>query len=432
MYVIYMREIVPAGNITLKLSYKTNNNFPIKHIHLPYFSLYLQKFTKTPSSHMLENIRNYILVAMTSCCLGVAAASCGSPDAPSPDGGKPEGEGNKPSTSVSISPLFAKGADVSWLSEIEDHGFKYRDSKGNATDCMVLLRNEVGMNAIRLRVWVDPASRPENPRGWSSPEDMLKLARRAKSLGFRLMIDFHLSDWWADPGKQYPPKAWEGFTPAQTAQAVKTHITNVLSMLKEENITPEWVQVGNEVTNGMLWESGRMKDKNAGSFPLYLNSGYDAVKAVFPKAKVIVHIDNGFDAGLYTWFFNLLNANKGKYDMIGMSLYPEREWGSGASWGVAADWNKVAGCIANIKAVSKAYGKKVMLCEIGMHHTLEADCEKAIDSIISEFKDASVLEGVFYWEPETDPTDPKFNNYNKGAFKNGRPTRALAPFSKYK
>lgn len=377
---------------------------------------------------MLENIRNYILSAMTGCCLAMGATSCGG-TSPDPDTGGSTNTEEKP---VAISPTFAKGADVSWLTEIEDHGFKYRDSKGNHTDCLALLRNEVGMNAIRLRVWVNPASDPSNPRGWSAPADMLTLARRASALGLRLMVDFHLSDSWADPGKQYPPKAWAGFTPAQTAEAVKTHITDVLNMLKENGIAPEWVQVGNEVTNGMLWESGRMKDKNAGSFPLYLNTGYDAVKAVFPSAKVIVHIDNGFDSSLYTWFFNLLNANKGKYDMIGMSLYPEREWGSGSSWGVAADWTKVNNCIDNIKAVSRTYGKKVMLCEIGMHHTLATDCGKAIDMLFKEFGDASVLEGIFYWEPENDPTDPKFNNYNKGAFKNGRPTEALAPFSKYR
>ena len=135
---------------------------------------------------------------------------------------------------------FAKGADVSWLTEMEQDGVKFYNQNGKAEECMWLLR-DLGTNAIRLRVWVNPEG------GWCGKDDVIAKASRAQALGYRLMIDFHYSDTWADPGNQKVPAAWQGYTFEQMKQAVANHTKDVLSALKERGVTNvEWVQVGNE------------------------------------------------------------------------------------------------------------------------------------------------------------------------------------------
>ena len=271
-------------------------------------------------------LRKHLMLCAVTATLCGALSACGGndnepviPTPPTPE--QPE----RPDEPPYVSEGFAKGADVSWLTELEDKGNMFYNTKGEATECMQLLRDECGVNAIRLRVWVNPANQ------YNSINDVLVKARRAHALGMRLMIDFHLSDNWADPGKQVVPAAWNGMSASQMAQAVKTHVTEMLTALKAEDITPTWVQIGNETTPGMLHPMGAMKDQNPGEFPRFLNAGYDAVKAVFPKAQVIVHLDQGNKKDTYTWFFDLLKKHNGKFDMIGMSLYPIIEKGLGAS-----------------------------------------------------------------------------------------------------
>ena len=220
---------------------------------------------------------------------------------------------------------FAKGADVSWITEMEQNGKKFYNADGKATECMTLLR-DLGMNSIRLRVWVNPED------GWNGKNDVVAKAWRAQQLGMRLMIDFHYSDTWADPSKQGVPAAWKNNDFEQMKQAVADHTKDVLNALKERGVNVEWVQVGNETTDGMLWndedgdaalkETGRAS-KNMANFAAYINAGYDAVKAIYPEAKVIVHLDKGNNLSQYTWMFDGLKQNGAKWDVIGMSLYPD-------------------------------------------------------------------------------------------------------------
>lgn len=142
---------------------------------------------------------------------------------------------------------FAKGADISWLTEMEASGKKFYNTKGSEQDCMTLLR-DLGTNSVRIRVWVDPAD------GWSGKQDVLVKAWRAKKLGERIMIDFHYSDSWADPGKQNIPAAWTDFKDDLTKMkaAVAEHTKDVLTTLKNNGIDVEWIQIGNETRTGML------------------------------------------------------------------------------------------------------------------------------------------------------------------------------------
>ncbi len=308
---------------------------------------------------------------------------------------------------------FAKGADVSWLTELESNGTKFYNANGKAQECMALLR-DLGMNSIRLRVWVNPSG------GWCGKDDVVAKAWRAQQLGMRLMIDFHYSDSWADPGQQTVPEAWKNYTFAEMKQAVANHTKEVLTALKERNISVEWVQVGNETTNGMLWNDDDVTvtgkaSKNMSNFAAYVTAGYDAVKSVYPDAKVIVHLDKGNNISRYNSIFEGLKNHGGKWDVIGMSLYPD--------WVTNQTWDKVVDdCLSNINTLSAKYGCDVILSEVGMVWNSE-NAAPFLKKVVDGCKAISACEGVFYWEPET---YNNLNGYDKGAFDNdGKPTTAL-------
>ena len=196
---------------------------------------------------------------------------------------------------------FYKGADISWTTQLEAEGHRFYNQKGEERECTALMK-ELGLNAIRLRVWVDPED------GWSSKEDMLTLAKRAQANDMELMVDFHYSDVWADPAHQTIPRAWQNLSFEDLKKAVATHTRDVLLLLKNSGIKPRWVQVGNETSDGFLWEVGRAST-NMPQYAALTTAGYDAVKDIFPETIVIVHLDNGFNNELYNYIFDGLKAN---------------------------------------------------------------------------------------------------------------------------
>lgn len=323
-------------------------------------------------------------------------------------GQKPDEGPNNPGPAATDTG-FAKGADVSWVTQLESEGYTFTDAQGRQTECMQLLKEQCGVNAIRLRVWVNPAG------GWNNSDDVLAKARRAAALGLRLMIDFHFSDTWADPGSQTIPAAWADYDIDAMKAAVAGHVTRVLTKLKTFNIEPEWVQIGNETSTGMLWPLG--KYTNGSNYADLTTAGYDAVKAVLPDAKVIVHLHSGDKLSIYTTIFDYLSKNGGKYDLIGMSLYP-----SASSWKATAD-----ACLSNISKLHTVYGRNVMICEIGMEYTEAEACRDCISYLMTQGIAKGHLEGIFYWEPEA----PEGYNggYNKGCFRSGTPTVALDAFT---
>lgn len=317
---------------------------------------------------------------------------------------------NNPKNVAKTKAIFAKGADVSWLDQMEASGVKFYDGGGVQKDLFSILKAK-GMNSIRLRVWLNPAG------GWCDNADMLWMAKRAKNAGMRIMIDFHYSDTWADPGQQNKPAAWVGHNFNTLMNDVYGHTLEVMNTLKTNGITPEWVQVGNETNNGMLWEDGRAS-ANMKNFAWLVNSGNDAVKAVFSTAKVIVHLSNANDNSLYRWMFDGLKANGARYDVIGMSVYPTI-----ANW--SSNNNSV---LYNMNDMVARYGKEVMISEAGLEVIEASTCKLFLTDLINKTKSVSGGKGlgVFYWEPEC------YNNwqgYGKGAFDtNGRPTIALDAF----
>lgn len=344
------------------------------------------------------NIANLLKYGLASATLALTACSEDSPVTNPPVDNRP----------VEIDRTqFAKGADVSWLTQLEAEGEKFYAADGTQMECMQLLRDECGVNAIRLRVWVNPAE------GWNNIDDVLVKARRANALGLRLMIDFHFSDTWADPGQQTPPAAWADYNIDEMKTAVTDHVGEMMTALRQYDIEPEWVQIGNETPQGFLWPLGHID--NAENFTALVNSGYDAVKATYPEAKVIVHLNKGEDIWAYNRIFGTLKDKGGKYDMIGMSVYPEP-----ATWSTT-----ISSLVNNARTLISTYNCPVMICEIGLDYREAETCKTMIASLMSQVKDIDV-KGIFYWEPEA---PAGYNGgYNKGCFENGAPTVALDPF----
>lgn len=304
---------------------------------------------------------------------------------------------------------FAKGADVSWLTQMEAAGYKFYNENGRESECLSLLR-DMGVNAIRLRVWVNPAD------GWCNPQDVLVKAIRAQNLGLRLMIDFHYSDTWADPGSQTVPAAWKEDGLEQLKQDVADHTKAVLQSLKNHGVdSVKWVQVGNETSSGMLWPVGQASAGNTGNFSQLVTAGYDAVKSVYPATKVIIHIDESNNLDRYTWLLDSMKKDGAKWDVIGMSLYPD-----------ADHWKQeTEDCLSNIKTLHERYGSEVMICETGV--SWDADyADSFMTQLVTGAAAVKDCLGVFYWEPEC---YGGWQGYTKGAFDNsGKPTQALDVF----
>lgn len=345
------------------------------------------------SENTMKSFRRLFLLAAAGCCLAMAGGCRRN----SPE--HPPGQ--------SVPDVFALGADISWVTRMEAEGLRFYNRAGEPRECTALMK-EIGMDAIRLRVWVDPED------GWNGREDVLGKARRAQELGMRLMIDFHYSDTWADPGHQQPPSAWTGYDLNGLADAVERHTRDILQTLLSHGIQVEWVQVGNETADGMLHPTGRCHD-HARNYAVLTSVGYRTVKSVYPEAKVIVHVDQGENLARFTWLFDELRLHGGQFDRIGMSFYP------------GSDWEKaVADLLSNLPVLQQRYGCPVIVCETGMPWDDAPNARRMLTALIQGAQASGCCEGVFYWEPQA---PAGYNGgYTLGAFRDGRPTEALDAF----
>ena len=339
---------------------------------------------------------------------------------------------------------FWLGADLGWITEYESQGHKFYNHEGEEVECTALMK-ELGLNAVRHRVWVNPSAHGN----WCNVGDLLVKCLRAKNLGMEILLDFHYSDWWADPAKQNIPASWSGHSYEEMKQDLANHTIDVLTCLKDAGIEPKWIQVGNETRNGFLWsvesnqfgwpildengnttitESMGHVELNPEQYAGFFAAGYEACKSVFPNAIVMVHLDNGFDKDLYDYNLGVLKNGGAKWDMIGMSLYPY--WA--LDGGFRDDEEQtITDCIENIKYVSDKFGCDVMIVETGFlvdendpvrMETSRRQLARVIRESINNTDGR--CKGVFYWEPECRPSQ-----YKLGAFtEDGRPTIIMDAF----
>jgi len=310
---------------------------------------------------------------------------------------------------------LAKGADVSWLPQMEVTGYRFYDTDGKEKDCLQLLK-ERGMNTIRLRVFVNPSQ--DKASGHCSKDGTVAMALRAQKAKMRIMIDFHYSDTWADPAKQAKPAAWANLSFDALQNKVYEHTFDVLTALKKVGITPEWVQVGNEIPGGMLWPDG--STNNWAQLAQLLNKGYEATKAVNPKIKVIVHVDEGNNNEKFRWFFDKATEHQVKYDVIGLSYYP--------FW-IKKDYSEtMADLQNNLNDMASRYQKEVMVVEVGGVDEQVQNTKELLAATIKAVKAVPNHKGlgVLYWEPQGAKS---WSGYGLSAWQqDGKPSPALDAF----
>ena len=314
---------------------------------------------------------------------------------------------------------FARGGDISWLPQMEESGYTFYNDAGEAEDCFKILRDH-GINAIRLRAWVNPDNNPHS--GHCSTAETVVMARRAKESGMRVMINLHYSDSWADPGKQHKPKDWEGLTFEQLKEALYDYTRGVMTALKEAGVTPEWVQVGNEIPSGMIHPEGHTD--NWPQLAALINRGYDAIKEVSPTSKVILHVDQGNNNERFRWWFDNAEKHGAKYDIIGMSFYPY--WLEGKP-----DYSEIIDDLGfNLKDMASRYNKEVMVVEAGGEDNKPQNTYDMLRAVIRKVKEVPDEKGlgVFYWEPQGARS---WSRYALSAWgSDGRPTKAMDAFIK--
>jgi arabinogalactan endo-1,4-beta-galactosidase len=342
-----------------------------------------------------------------------------------------------------LDPVRIKGADISHLTKNEDYGAVYRDHRGKRGDAVRILRQN-GVNWARLKVWVNPAD------GYNSKARVLAMAKRAKAQGMRLLIDFHYSDAWADPGKQNKPAAWADLPFDGLRQALYDHTYDVISALRRQGTPADMAQVGNEINGGLLWPDGRWD--NWDGLAALLTAGSEAVTAASPSTKVALHLAEGGDNGGHVWWFDNAIARGVPFDVIALSHY--------------VYWHGPLGALqANLFDLSARYGKPIALVETAYGFTLEendheanifnASLEQAggypatpqgqADALRDMFNVVAAVPGtlgVVYWEPTWtavdgagwDPADPTSGDgwENQAVFDySGRALPALRVFGRF-
>ena len=279
---------------------------------------------------------------------------------------------------------FAFGADISFVPNMEANKAKWLDKDGKEKDILEILK-EQGINSIRLRVWTVKS-------GDSSKAQVVEMCKRVKEIGMDLMIDFHYSDTWADPGHQEIPSAWTDQSVDSLAKNVYKHTYDVLTAIKEIGIIPKWVQVGNETKRGMLYPVGQTNKGGSVAFAKFVQSGYEAVKAVDESIQVIVHLPDGHDNNLYHSIFDGLKKNGAKWDIIGLSAYPR--------WSHLDGPTMITQVMNNINDLKKRYGTPCMVVETGHYPNKAIEGNQYLVGIMNEMIKNGDL-GYFYWEPES-------------------------------
>lgn len=313
------------------------------------------------------------------------------------------------------------GIDVSTYLEELEHGAKYLDGNTQIDPLDAFIKN--GVDYMRIRVWNDPYSPSGEPylAGSCDLDNYIRLGALAKRKGYRLLMDFHYSDFWADPGKQIPPKAWANYDVDALTEAVYTFTRTCLQKACDAGVAPEMIQVGNEITNGMLWPLGKLdlgdgKRGNYENLCRLVDAGCRACREVTPEAKIILHLERSNDQAVYQEFFAHIRDAGIDYDIIGASYYPY--------------WHGTPQeLFANLVGCRRCFGKELMVMELGYGFTTQAylldgearrlviDADRAYVPgftekypVTPEGQAAFVrdflamarengISGVFYWEP---------------------------------
>ena len=260
------------------------------------------------------------------------------------------------------------GGDISLLTKYETNGAQYYDLDGKAITNMLGFFKQQGLNSMRVRLFVDP-SKSGDIAACQNLEYVKALGKRIKDAGFSLILDFHYSDTWADPGKQWTPDAWKSLADAQLYEKIYAYTKDCLQQMVAAGATPDFIQTGNEISYGMLWGTESAVGKNDTNrcytnssaanwnrFFTLLKKAGQACREVCPNAKIILHSERAGNTNVLTDYFDRMKSNSIDYDIIGLSYYPYHH-----------------GTLAKLETAlntleSKSYGKDIMIVETGYYY----------------------------------------------------------------
>jgi arabinogalactan endo-1,4-beta-galactosidase len=302
---------------------------------------------------------------------------------------------------------FVKGADISWLPQLEAHGYTWSDSAGRRQDLFTILKG-YGITAARLRTWVNPTADPVN--GNCDIYETAAMAVRCTNAGLNVLIDMHFGDTWNSVGVQNPPAAWASMSYSQMLDAMFNYVYHAMNVLKYNNVTPAWVQIGNETNSGLCKPTGSIS--RPAQMTGLLMAAHDMVKEVFPSTAVLVHLAQPQNLASIQNFLDAYRANGGQWDITGLSSY--------------AQGSNVAPVLANMRTIQSSYGRPVMQVEYGGPLNKPTQVRDSLRAFVTGLKGFGGL-GTFYWEPEV---YSPFASYGSGAWDPGtrRPTAAMDGF----
>ncbi|MDY5101565.1 MAG: glycosyl hydrolase 53 family protein [Agathobacter sp.] len=251
---------------------------------------------------------------------------------------------------------FVKGMDLSTLLEMERCGAKYFD-QGKEMDILDIMKS-YDVDTIRLRLWNDPKSETGEPYGAGNNDlaETLAIGKRVSDAGFGVLLNFHYSDFWADPGKQFKPKAWASYGVEELEKAVYDFTKESLTAVLDAGVNVTMIQVGNELSNGLLWPEGKMP--NYDNIAKFVSAGIRACREIKADIPLMIHLDNGGKNELYRdWFDHYVERGE-DFDYIGLSYYPF--------------WHgSLQSLEDNMNDIAVRYGKELIVAEVSMGYTME-------------------------------------------------------------
>ena len=342
------------------------------------------------------------------------------------------------------------GGDISLLTKYEEKGAIYYNESGSRITNMLSYLKSSGLNAMRVRLFVDPSKANAEDQGEGVCQDLpyvAALGQRIKATGFKLLLDIHYSDTWTDPGQHSTPSSWT--VQSALADSVYSYTERVLYTLIAAGATPDFIQVGNEVTYGMLWPTGHCypNGTNYGNgtfatFANYLKRGIQACREVCPAAKIVVHTELSRTSNV-TSFYQTLKNYTTDFDIIGLSYYPY--------------WHGDLNVLDNLlTALESSYpDKKIQIVETGYPHAYypsgasfdlqstwpasEAGQKAFATALVEKLNAHSNVDGLYWWFPEANEYGINYSNhvttdwYNCGWWdnQNGQVMDALFEVAKY-
>ena len=339
------------------------------------------------------------------------------------------------------------GGDISCLTDNEAKNAQYLDFDGKACPALDLFKQEK-LNAMRVRLFVNPSDYPNNdPNACQDLDYVVSLSKRIKEAGFKLMLDFHYSDTWADPAKQWTPKAWENLSDDELYTKIYEYTKETLQKMKDEGVAPEFIQTGNEISYGMLWgKEGSSnlkqcymgKEANWSRFTTLLKNAGKACREVCPDAKIILHSERAAQTNVLTNFYDRMKTDGVDYDIIGLSYYPV--------------WHNTINTLETaIKTLESRYtDKKIMIVEVGYAYSWEykgdyniyykypaseAGQKAFTDDLITMLNKHDSVNGLFWWWMEYNAypwKDTQMNNWWYAPLYDGNTGKPLAAMSSLK